>query len=61
MIQQVIRAIAYERKNWFEFAPMVELVVKSVVAEVTGMLLAYFTFGQHLRMPVNCLDSMHPV
>ena len=40
---------------------MVELVVNSAVAEATGMLPAYFTFGQRLRMPVDYLDGMHPV
>ena len=40
---------------------MVELVVNSAVAEATGMSPAYFMFGQRLRMPVDCLDGMHPV
>ena len=40
---------------------MVELVVNSAVVEATGMLPAYFTFGQILQMPVDCLDGMHPV
>ena len=61
MIEQVICALMYERKNWLECMPMVELVVNSAVAKATGMSPAYFTFGQHLRMPVDCLDSMHPV
>ena len=57
----MIRALAYEGKNWLECVPMVELVMNSAVAEATGMLPAYFMFGQHLRMPVDCLDGMHPV
>ena len=57
----MIRALAYEGKNWLECMPMVELVVNSAVAEATGMLPAYFTFGQCLWMPVDCLDGMHPV
>ena len=57
----MIRALAYEGKNWLECVPMVELVVNSAVAEVMGMSPAYFTFGQRLRMPVDCLDHMHPV
>ena len=61
MIEQVIRALDYEGKNWLECVPMFELVVNSAVAEATGMSPAYFTFGQHLRMPVDCLDGMHPV
>ena len=60
MIEQVICALAYESKNWLECMPMVELVVNSATAEVTGMLPAYFTFGQRLQMPVDCLDGMHP-
>ena len=57
----MIHALAYEGKNWLECVPMVELVVNSAVAEATGMSPAYFTFGQCLRMPVDCLDGMHPV
>ena len=57
----MIRALAFEGKNWLECVPMVELVVKSAVAEATGMSPAYFTFGQRLWMPVVCLDGMHPV
>ena len=57
----MIRALAYEGKNWLECVPMVELVVNSAVAEVTSMSPAYSTFGQRLRMPVDCLDGMHPV
>ena len=57
----MIRALAYEGKNWLECVPMVELVMNSAVAEATGMLPAYFMFGQRLRMPVDCLDGMHPV
>ena len=57
----MIRALAYEGKNWLECVPMVELVVNSAVAEATGMLPACFMFGQHLRMPVDCLDGMHPM
>ena len=57
----MIRALAYEGKNWLECVPMVELVVNSAVAEARGMSPAYFTIGQLLRMPVDCLDGMHPV
>ena len=57
----MIRALAYEGKNWLECVPMVELVVNSTVTEVAGMSPAYFMFGQHLQMPINCLDGMHPV
>ena len=60
MIEQVIRALACKGKNWLECVPMVELVVNSAVAEATGMLPAYFIFCQCLRMPVDCLDGMHP-
>ena len=35
--------------------------MNSAVAESTGMSLAYVMFGQQLRMPVDCLDGMHPV
>ena len=57
----MIRALAYESNNWLECVLMVELVINSAVAEATGMSPAYFTFGQHLHMPVDCLDGMHPV
>ena len=57
----MIRALAYEGRNWVECLPMVELVVNSAVAESTGMSPAYVMFGQRLRMPVDCLDGMHPV
>ena len=57
----MIRAFVYKGRNWVECLPMVELVVNSAVAELAGMLLAYVTFGQRLRMPVDCLDGMHPV
>ena len=45
MIEQVICALAYEEKNWLECVPVVEHMVNSEVAEVTGMSPAYFTFG----------------
>ena len=57
----MIRALAYEGKNWLECVPMVELVVNSAVVEGTGMLPANFMFGQCLQMPVDCLDDVHPV
>ena len=57
----MICALAYEEKNWLECVAMVELVVNSAVAEATGMSSAYFTFGQRLRMLVDCLDGTHPV
>ena len=57
----MIRALAYDGKNWVECVLMAELVVNSAVAEATGMLPAYFKFGQRLWMPVDCLDCMHPV
>ena len=57
----MIHALVYEGKNWIECVPMVELIVNSAVAEATGMSPAYFTFGQCLQMPVDCLDGMHPV
>ena len=57
----MIRALVYEGRNWVECLPMVELVVNSAVAESTGMSPAYVTFGQRLRMPIDCLDGMHPV
>ena len=57
----MIRALAYKGKNWLECVPMVELVMNSAVAEATGMSPAYFMFGQHLWMTVDCLDDMHPV
>ena len=41
----MIRALAYEEKNWLEFVPMVELVMNSATAEVTVMSSAYFMFG----------------
>ena len=40
---------------------MVELVVNSAIAELTGIPPAYVMFGQYLRMPLDCLDGMHPV
>ena len=57
----MIRALAYEGKNWLECVPMVELVANIVVSEATGMSPTYFMFGQCLWMPVDCLDGMHPV
>ena len=57
----MIRALAYEDRNWFDCLPMVELVVNSAIAELTGMSPAYVTFGQCLRMLLDCLDGMHPV
>ena len=57
----MIRALAYEGKNWLECVPMVEPVVNSAISEATDMLPAYFTFGQRLRVPVDCLDGMPPV
>ena len=51
----------YEGRNWVECLPMVELVVNSVIVELTGMSLAYVMFSQRLMMPVDCLDGMHPV
>ena len=35
--------------------------MNSAVAELTGMSPAYVTFGQCLRMPVDCFNGMHPV
>ena len=61
MIEQLICALAYKGNNWLECVPMVELVVNSAVVEATGMLPAYFKFGQRLQMPVDWLDGMHPV
>ena len=57
----MIHAFVYKGRNWVECLPMVELVVNIAVAESTGMSPAYVLFGQHLRMPVDCLDVMHPV
>ena len=57
----MIHALAYEGRNWVECLPMVKLVVNSAVTESTGMSPAYVMFSQHLRMPVDCLDGMHPV
>ena len=57
----MICALTYKGRNWVECLPIVELVVNSAVAEWTGMSPAYVMFVQHLRMPVDCLDSMHPV
>ena len=51
----------YEACNWLECLPMVESIVNSTVAELTGMSPAYTTFGQRLWMLVDCLDGMHPV
>ena len=48
-------------KYWVEYLPMVELVVNSAVAESNGMALAYVKSGQRLRMPVDCLNDVHPV
>ena len=57
----MILALAYKGRNCVECLPMVELVVNSAVTELTAMSPTYVTFGQRLRMPVDCLDSMHPV
>ena len=57
----MICALAYEGSNWVECLPMLKLVVNSAVAELTGMLLAYVTLGQRLRMAIDSLDGMHPV
>ena len=54
-------ALAYEGRNWVECLPMVELFVNSAIVESSGKSLAYVMFGQCLMMPVDCLDSMHPV
>ena len=35
--------------------------MSSAVMESTCMSLAYVMFGQCLRIPVDCLDDMHPV
>ena len=61
MIKLIIRAFAYKGCNWLECLPMVELVVNSTVAELTGISPAYITFDQHLRIPVDFLDGMQPV
>ena len=47
-------------RSWVECLPMVELVVNSAIAESTDMSAAFVTFGQHLQMPVDCLDGMRP-
>ena len=57
----MIRALVYKGKTWAECLPMVELVVNSAVLESTGMSPAYVTLIQHLRIPVDFLDGMHPV
>ena len=57
----MIRVLTCEGRNWIECLPMVKLVMNSAVAESTGMSPAYVTFSQLLRMPVDCLDGMHPV
>ena len=57
----MIHYLVYEGRNWVEYLPMVELVVNSAIAESTGMSPAYVMFGQHLQMPVDCLDGMHLV
>ena len=57
----MIPALAYEGRNWVEYLPMMELVVNSTTAEMTGMLLASVMFSQRLWMPVDCLDGMHLV
>ena len=49
------------RESWLECVPMVERVVNSAVAEATGMLPAYFTFGQCFWIPVDCMDGIYPV
>ena len=40
---------------------LVELVVKSALGELTGMLPAYVTYGLLLCMPVDLINSMHLV
>ena len=57
----MIRALAYKGRNWVECLPMVELVVNSAVVELTGLSPDFVTFGQHLQMPVDYLNGMHPV
>ena len=57
----MICALAYEGRNWVECLPMVELLVNSAITESTGMSPAYVMFGRWLRMPVDCLNGMHPV
>ena len=54
-------ALGYKNRNWVESLPMVELVVNSAIAELTGMSPAYVAFGQRMQMPVDCLNGMHPV
>ena len=40
---------------------LMELALNNAVAESTGMSPAHVTYGQSLHMPIDHLDSMHPV
>ena len=61
MIEQLVRALAYEGYNWVECLTLVELALNNAVAESTGMSPAHVMYGQSLRMPIDHLDGMHPV
>ena len=56
-----MRALAYKGYNWVECPMFVELAMNNAVTESTGMLPAHMTYIQSLRMPVDHLDSLHPV
>ena len=61
MIEQLVRAQAYEGYNWVECLALMELALNNAMAESTGMSPAHVTYGQSLRMPIDHLDGMHPV
>ena len=56
-----MRALVYEGYNWVECLTLIELALNNAVAESTGMSPAHIMYGQSLRMPIDHLDSMHPV
>ena len=45
MIEQPVRALAYEGYNWMECLTLMELALNNAVAELTGMSPAHVIYG----------------
>ena len=52
----MIRALAYEGKNWVQTLTLVELTVNSADPDLIMLLPIFVMFGWPLRMPVDQLD-----